>query len=86
VLASTAVLLTWPNAVNSAGNYGASVWSKLPSLLAHGSSSELAGWLQKTVLGWMDVGRMGGAAVVLLAALAALGLALRDNPAAPRRA
>jgi hypothetical protein len=85
VIASTAVLLTWPFAVNASGNYGASVWSKLPSLVVQGSSSELAGWFQTTVLGRIDIGRMGGAAVVALAAFTALGIAVRDMAARDTR-
>ena len=64
VLASTAVLLTWPAAVNAAAVYRWSVWRELALFLRHGSSSELAQWTQKTVASWLGAGRLGGAAIV----------------------
>ena len=79
VLASTAVLLTWPAAVNAAAVYRWSVWRELALFGVHGSSSELARWTQKTVAAWVGVGRLGGFAIVLVAALGALGVALRDG-------
>lgn len=85
VLASTAVLLTWPAAVNAAAVYRWSVWRELALFLRHGSSSELAQWAQKTVASWLGAGRLGGAAIVLTAALGALFLALSDGWRTGRR-
>ena len=85
VLASTAVLLTWPAAVNAAAVYRWSVWRELALFLRHGSSSELAQWTQKTVASWLGAGRLGGAAIVLTAALGALFLALSDGWRTRRR-
>ncbi len=85
VLASTAVLLTWPAAVNAAAVYRWSVWRELGLFVRHGSSSELAQWTQKTVASWLGAGRLGGAAIVLAAALGALFLALNDGWRTERR-
>jgi hypothetical protein len=82
IVASTAIALTWPGAVNSYGNYGSSVWRRLASFAVDGSSSAYAHWLQKTVLGWAGVGLIGGAAVVFAAALAAFAVSLRGSAVA----
>jgi hypothetical protein len=79
VIASTAVLLTWPKAVNAAEVYRWSVWRELGLLARHGARSELASWTGKTVFSWIGVGPLGGAAILAAAALGALGLALRDG-------
>lgn len=84
VISSTAVLLTWPAAVNAYPVYPTSVWRALAGFTVHGSSSHFAGWLQKDVLAWLGVGRIGAAAIVLAAGLAALGIALRDGWATSR--
>lgn len=76
VISSTAVLLTWPAAQ---GVYPGGVWRDLATFARHGSSSLLASWAQKNVLTWLDVGRLGAAAVVLAAGLGALGIALHDG-------
>lgn len=80
VVASTAVMLTWPAAVNAARVYRWSVWGDLGGFVVHGSASELAGWLQETVYTWAGLGRMGGAGLVAAAALAAFALALAARP------
>jgi hypothetical protein len=79
VVASTAVLLTWPAAVNAVHVYRWSIWRQLASLPARGSSATIATWAQENVLGWVGVGRLGAAVVVLTAALAALVVALRGG-------
>ena len=79
VLASTAVLLTFPAAVNAAHPYEWSVWRELGSFVTHGSSSELAGWVQETVFSRVGTPRLGGAAIMLAAALAALAVSLRTG-------
>lgn len=78
VISSTAVLLTWFGAANTAGHYRWSVWRELLLLPVHGASSELAGWAPKSILGELGLGPLGAMAVVFAAALAALTLALRD--------
>ncbi len=79
VISSTAVLLSWPSAVDAVSVYHQTVWRELAALTVHGASSDLARWLESNVLGWLDVGRLGSAAVALAAGLAALGIALRDG-------
>ncbi len=79
VLASTSVLLTWPAAVNAAKVYRWSVWRELASLPIHGSSALIATWAQKNVASWLGAGRLGGAAIVLAAALGALAIGVRDG-------
>jgi hypothetical protein len=81
VVASTALALTWPEAVNSSTGYRWSVWREIGSLVAHGSSSELARWTQNNVLTWVGLGRLDAAAVVLVAALTAVTVSLRDGRA-----
>ena len=83
VLASTAMLLTWPAGMNAAQVYAWSVWRELASLPLHGSSALIATWAQKNVVSWLGVGRLGAAALVLAAALGALAVALRDGWRAP---
>jgi hypothetical protein len=85
VLASTAVLLTWPSAVNAAHVYRWSVWPELVSFVARGSSSELASWGQETVFGRLGIGRAGGAGIVLAAVLAGLAVGVRDAWGADER-
>jgi hypothetical protein len=77
LVASSAVMLTWPAAVNAAQIYPQSVWGALGSFVVHGPSSHLAHWLQETVYGWAGVGRTGGAALVAGTALVAFVLALQ---------
>ena len=82
VISSTAVLLTWPGAVNSAaGSYRWSVWRELGRFLTDGSSSEIATWAQKNVLSWVGVGRLGSAAAVFALALTAFAFASSERPA-----
>jgi hypothetical protein len=85
VLASTAVLLTWPAAVNAAHVYRWSVWRELALLPAHGSSAELATWAQANVVTRFGMGHLGAGSLVLAAALLALAVALRDGWSSPRR-
>lgn len=79
VVASTAVLLTWPGAANAAQVYRWSVWRELASLPVHGTSALIVSWVQKNVAGWLDLGRVKSALLVLAAALGALAVALRDG-------
>jgi hypothetical protein len=78
VIASTAVALTWPTAVNS-GGYRGTVWRGLADLVAHGRSSSLAVWAQKNVLDWADIGRLGSAAIASALALTALTFTLKRD-------
>jgi hypothetical protein len=77
VIASTAILVTWPAAVNAEHVYRWSVWRELAYLPVDGSSALIATWAQPNVLGHLGVGRLGSAAVVMAAALGALALAVR---------
>jgi hypothetical protein len=77
VIASSAIALTWPAAVNSATGYRWSVWRELASFVAHGSSAEIATWPQVTVFSWIGAGRLGAAAIVFGGGLGALAAALR---------
>jgi hypothetical protein len=86
VVASTAIALTWPSAVNSAVGYRGSVWARLGELVEHGSKSQIATWAQKTALEPARVGRLGSAALVLGVALLALGIGLWDGWATGRDA
>jgi hypothetical protein len=79
VVASTAVLLTWPDAANAAALYHWSVWREIALVPVHGPSAELARWAPKSVLGELHVGALGAMSVVFAAALGALGLGLRDG-------
>jgi hypothetical protein len=63
VLASTAIAVTWPAAVNNAPVYTGTVWRRLRELVEHGSGSPLATWAQQTVLPL----RPFGAFIVVLA-------------------
>ena len=89
MIASTAIALTWPTAVNS-GGYRDTVWRELADLVAHGRSSSLAVWAQKNVLDWAHIGRLGSAVIASALALAAFTLALmpgdfRTTVRPPRR-
>jgi hypothetical protein len=77
IVASTAIALTWPAAVNAPERYHGTVWRRLAGLLRHGTADPLASWAQKNVLSWVGVGRLGAAAVVLCATLAATVVAFR---------
>jgi hypothetical protein len=80
VVGSTAVLLTWPGAVNAALTIrGMTIWQDLAQLPAHGAAAPVATFLQKNVLSWFSVGLLGSAAVVLGAALGAFALTVRDG-------
>ena len=82
VVATTALLLVWANADTLHGG----IWRALAQVAGHGSSARYAQALEATVPGWAGVGRIGGAVVVLLLALAAFGAAFAGLPrAAPRR-
>jgi hypothetical protein len=80
VVASTAILVTWPAATTGLGSpYRWSVWRAFLSLARSGSSSDLAVWTQKTAFTWIGIGRLGGAALLLVCALTALAVSLRDG-------
>ena len=86
VLASSAVLLTWPAQVNAALAYRHwTIWHALADFPANRGSSQLAMWTQKTIFNWVGVGRLGGGAVVVLAALSALAIGLNDGLGVWRR-
>jgi hypothetical protein len=76
IVGSTAVLLTWPAAVNAAQIYRWSVWRELADLPLHGSSALIATWVQPDALGWAGVGHLGGAVFVFAAMLGAFAIAL----------
>jgi hypothetical protein len=86
VIASTAIALTWPAAVNAAPGYRETVWRELAELARQGSGSRLAGFVQKTVLDWAGVGRLGAGGIVFGLALLALALALQSGFAGRRYA
>ena len=71
VVASTAIALTWPTAVNSGLGYRGTVFARLTDLMRNGTADPFGSWPQKNALAWIGVGRLGAAAVVLCAALAA---------------
>jgi hypothetical protein len=77
VVASVALLLTWPAEVNATHVYRWSVWGDLAGFVAHGSGSTLAQSFEPTLFGRAGIGRIGGATIVLLAALTAVAVALR---------
>jgi hypothetical protein len=79
VVASTAVAVTWPAAVNSASGYSWSVWRQLVGLVGHGAAAPIAGWVQRNVLSWAGVGRLGVGGFVAVFALGAFALAVRDG-------
>ena len=86
VLASTAVLLTWPahvNAVLPARDW--TIWHSLADLAANGMSSQLILWKQQTFLDWLGIHRLAGDVLVLAAALVALGFGLYEGLASSRR-
>ena len=85
VLASTAIALTWPTAVNSGVRYRGTVFARLADLVRHGTADPFGSWAQKNVLAWAGVGRLGAAAVVLGAALLATVLAFRPADASSPR-
>jgi len=75
VIASTAIALTWPTAVNASERFHGTVWTRLAGLLRHGTADPIASWGQKNLLAWVGVRPLGAAAVVMCAALAATMLA-----------
>jgi hypothetical protein len=75
VIASTAIMLTWPGAAGSGYGYRWNVWRELAVLVHSGPDAPLARWAQKTVLTWAGVGRLGSEAIVALLAAAALAIA-----------
>jgi hypothetical protein len=81
IVASTAIALTWPAAVNAPERYHGTIWRRLAGLLRDGTADPLASWAQKNVLSWVGVGRLGAAAVVLCATLAATVVAFRPMSA-----
>ena len=66
VLASTAIALTWPTAVNDAPVYAGTVWRRLLELLEHGSSAPLARWAQQSVLPFRPFGALVAVFVLAL--------------------
>jgi hypothetical protein len=79
VIASTAIALTWPAAVNSTTGYRWTVWRELVSLVVNGSASPIANWPQKTVFALVGVGRLGAAAIAFTLSMIALGVGLCDG-------
>ena len=60
--------------------YRWSVWGDLAGLVAHRAHSLLANSLEPTLFGRVRIGRIGGATIVLFAAVAAVVVALRGDP------
>lgn len=80
VIASTAILLTWSVATTATGApYRWSVWRGFRGLARSGSSADLAVRTERTALGWIGLGHLGAAAIVLALALTALVVAFRDG-------
>ena len=71
VVASTAVALSWPAAVNAAPGYRHTVWRRLEELVRHGSAAPIHAWAQRNVLSWVDVRPFGAAMIVFALVLAA---------------
>jgi hypothetical protein len=78
VVASTAVALTWPAAVNEAPGYSDTVWRRLAGLLRHGSAEPLATWAQRNVLGSAGVRPLGAFAIVFALALTAVAVSFAE--------
>ncbi len=78
VVASTAIALTWPTAVNASARFHGTVWTRLTGLLRHGTADPIAAWGQKNALAWLGVRPLGAAAVVMCVALAATVLSFRQ--------
>jgi hypothetical protein len=85
VVASTAIALTWPTAVNANDRYHGTVWTRLAGLLRHGTADPIASWGQKNVLAWVGLRPLGAMAVVMCSALAATVLAFRRGDASSPR-
>lgn len=85
VVASTAIELTWPTAVNTSVRFHGTVWTRLAGLLRHGTADPIASWGQKNVLAWVGVRPLGAATVVMCAALAATVLSFRRAGASSPR-
>ena len=49
------------------------------SLAGHGAAAPIAGWVQRNILSWAGVGRLGVGAFVAVFALGAFVLAVRDG-------
>jgi hypothetical protein len=79
IVASTAIALTWPDAVNSATGYSGTVWRRLAELVDHGSRAAVATWVQPSVFEHLGAGRLGSAGVVYAAAGLALLVAVADG-------
>jgi len=86
VVASTAIGLTWPTAVNASDRFHGTVWARLAGLLRHGTAAPIASWGQKNALAWLGVRPLGAAAVVMCVALAATALSFRHAGAEIRPA
>lgn len=76
VIPNVALALVWPT--NNPLRH--TVWGQLVHLPARGSSSKFVHSLMPTVLHWLGVGKVWGAAVAALVAAAAVAVALRDTP------
>jgi hypothetical protein len=72
VIASTAIALTWPAAVNAAPGYSDTVWRRLGGVLLHGLGEPLTAWAQQNLLSWLGVRPLGSFVVVFVLALAAV--------------
>jgi hypothetical protein len=71
IVASVAIALSWPTAVNVAPSFRGTVWRRLRDW------HPFVTWMQKNVLSWVGIGTRGAAVVVAAAALAAFVVATR---------
>jgi hypothetical protein len=76
IVASTAIALTWPDAVNSATGYAGTVWRQLATLAHRGAEAPIATWVQPSIYEHLGAGRLGAASLAFAAAAAAFVLAL----------
>jgi hypothetical protein len=76
-IATTAVLLTWPN-VRDETPYRGSIWGELGRLAAQGSDARLVSLLERSAWSWIGLGPSGAALVVAASAAAALVVGLRS--------
>jgi hypothetical protein len=76
-VATTAVLLTWPN-VRDESPYRGSIWGELGRLAAQGSDARIVSLLERSAWSWIGLGSSGAALVVAASAAAALVVGLRS--------
>jgi hypothetical protein len=78
IVATTAVMLTWP----VPGRFRGTIWGEIGRVFVEGGSSRLAFQLSKTVLAW-DLNRLIGAAIVCAIVAATFVVAVRASRERP---